>query len=538
MEEENAVTLEHANHAMTQLLQWAASPRGGNNLYGRVLNGCGLRPDSKISPPTIQVMLTRIGQYYLSWHPEWFEQQEGPFQYLLMVHEAAHLALCHLEEMVRLFVDIRGTPRFRNVYEIMQVAMDMEVNDCAVRGVIESRKESFQKYNDQFIWPEDREYPREKSCIEYFNMLLEDLQREGFDPDYDYEKDIQNKIQQMIDQQQQQAGKGKKKQKCKGKGKGKGKNSKKGKKQQTRGQGPGQEPGQGQGQDQEQEPSKYPGWFQHLLNKQHPHIHWLNDLEQMTDAELERALDRSHREAVKIIKNAVEQTERNNGTIPSNMKNAIDQLLEEPTVPWQQIVQGMMRSALASKIDESTTLPNPAFLHLDQFEPYPGYQKDMSFNIAIGIDTSGSVSDSEFTDFMSEIMGILSLREGVIARVIMFDAALQHEEVIHSYDKDKSVDRTAGSRYGYGGTSFEPFLRYVCGDPSADLWVPEAERAQNEPFSIPDLAIILTDGYAPVGPPDGPIPKYAPNCPLIWCLTSSGQEDEFMQPRIVKIMRG
>jgi predicted metal-dependent peptidase len=175
---------------------------------------------------------------------------------------------------------------------------------------------------------------------------------------------------------------------------------------------------------------------------------------------------------------------------------------------------------------------------LDEYEPYPGYQKDFSFYITIGIDTSGSVGDDEFKDFMSEIFGIMKIKEGVTVRLVMFDAALQFEKVLEHEDQDNFQSRDAYYRYGYGGTDFTPFLRYVSGDLDKNLWVENATQDLEHPPRIPDLVVLLTDGYAPVGPSEGgPIPMYLPNCPLIWCLTANGKEDPYMQPRVVRINR-
>jgi predicted metal-dependent peptidase len=68
-----------------------------------------------------------------------------------------------------------------------------------------------------------------------------------------------------------------------------------------------------------------------------------------------------------------------------------------------------------------------------------------------------------------------------------------------------------------------------------DDWAEEAERiAQRVPN--PDLVVMLTDGYAPVSEADGgPMPKYQPQCPILWVLTPTGQEHESMGGRLVRI---
>lgn len=529
MEEQFELKGADHTHAMSRALQWLCNPRGGNNLYGRLINGCGLWPKPEMSPPTIQVILDMKGRHFLGWHPAWFEAQDGPFQMMLMVHEAAHLGLVHLEQLMRIYLQLSNPRQFRRLDPVFQVAMDMEVNDTAVRAMLHERSGRFNDYKGKFLWPEDRKYPAQKTFIEYFNLLIKDLETCGFDPDYDREKDIEEKIEQAVERDKKR--------------KGRNDSGKGGEKKEKQTGAPGAPGAPGNAE----EPSlpgdklgnEYPGWFKQLVNSQHPHVITLSEmLEQMTDAEIERAIDQAHREARKIVIYAVEQTEKSRGTIPAQFKNAIRGLLEEPTIPWQLVVQGMMKSELSSKIDESTAYPNPALLTLDEYEPYPGYQKDFSFYITVGIDTSGSVGDDEFKDFMSEIFGIMKIKEGVTIRLVMFDAGLQFEKVLEPSDQDNFQSRSEYYRYGYGGTNFEPFLRYVSGDLNEELWVKDATRDLEHPPRIPDLVVLLTDGYAPVGPNEnGPIPMYLPNCPLIWCLTANGKDDPYMQPRVVRINR-
>jgi predicted metal-dependent peptidase len=154
--------------------------------------------------------------------------------------------------------------------------------------------------------------------------------------------------------------------------------------------------------------------------------------------------------------------------------------------------------------------------------------------VLLGIDTSGSVSEEEYKEFMREVMGIIKQEDGVSVRKILFDAAIQDEEIVTT---DTNTPDRSWYRYGYVGTSFEPFLKYALGKDTSDDWEPEARR-ENTPLTSPDLVLLFTDGYAPVGPsPNGPIPKYAPACPLIWVLTPDGQENPLMQSRVIRIKR-
>ena len=45
-------TEEEKARAMSMALHWLCSPRGGNNFYGRILNGCGRAPKKDLRPPS------------------------------------------------------------------------------------------------------------------------------------------------------------------------------------------------------------------------------------------------------------------------------------------------------------------------------------------------------------------------------------------------------------------------------------------------------------------------------------------------------
>lgn len=543
MEEQNDVELDDIAgspaEALGMALQWTASMRGGNNFFGRLLNGCKHVVDDNLaygSPAAVG--LSPEGHYELIYAPTRYKQYPPPMRVLILVHEAAHLALRHLERMLRARVLAHDDRKFRRLHEVMNVAADMAANDIAIRPMLTDRRNHFDTCQPHFIWPEERHYPPGLTFEEYFNLLLKDMKSHGFDPDFDPDTDLQSKLDNIKQQRQQQKQQGESEQ-----------GQEKGQQQQGSGQpqntgapqdsdqGNGDEPTviQGGARPGDKLDGNYPDWFKQLMNKSsYTALLWNRPFEQMTDAEIESAIENARRDAKRIVRAAVEETEKCRGTIPSNMQKLITELLGDPTIPWQEVFRGMVRSSISAKLDESTAYPNLAWAGCEGIEPYPGMQKNFTFNILIGVDTSGSVGDEEFKEFLQEILAITDMESGINARVVMFDAAMQKEEVLT--DEVVSSARATGyGRSGYGGTDFTPFLKYVNQKDEANDWIDDADRPEI-PLSYPiDLAILFTDGWAPVGPPGGPIPEYLPNCPLIWALTPSGKEDDYMQPRVVRI---
>jgi len=174
---EETITITPAE-ALSACLQWATSPRGGNNFYGRILNGCGRHAAPGLG--TAAVALDTRGRYLFLWDPDWFVSLDSPFQLMAIVHEAAHLILKHLERGLRIKQRMNDNPRWERLRNVVNVAQDMTANDIAVRPMIQDGKTKFKNYEKDFIFPEARSYPKGLTFEEYLALLLEDLENHGF----------------------------------------------------------------------------------------------------------------------------------------------------------------------------------------------------------------------------------------------------------------------------------------------------------------------------------------------------------------------
>ncbi len=116
-----------------------------------------------------------------------------------------------------------------------------------------------------------------------------------------------------------------------------------------------------------------------------------------------------------------------------------------------------------------------------------------SVDVAICIDTSGSIAGQELGEFLGEIQGILDAYPQIRGHLFFADAALYGP---HEFSKDTAIPEARGG----GGTAFEPFFD----------WVRQQEGA-------PPLCIYFTDGY-------GSFPATAPDAPVMWVVLSGGLE--------------
>lgn len=116
-------------------------------------------------------------------------------------------------------------------------------------------------------------------------------------------------------------------------------------------------------------------------------------------------------------------------------------------------------------------------------------------NIAIAVDTSGSIDDAEINEFLSEISG---LKGQVRARITLLscDAEIKGTPVTFEPWEDLDLDTEIK---GGGGTDFRPVFDWL-----------------NEQNFLPDLLVYFTDAQ-------GQFPDREPNYPVIWLLKGKKQ---------------
>lgn len=118
-----------------------------------------------------------------------------------------------------------------------------------------------------------------------------------------------------------------------------------------------------------------------------------------------------------------------------------------------------------------------------------------SVEVAICIDTSGSIGAEELAAFAAEIQGILDAYPQIRGTLFFADADLYGP---HEFCMASSLPAAQGG----GGTSFVPFFD----------WVQEQEQSGAEP-----LCIYFTDGY-------GRFPRNPPDSPVLWVVVPGGLE--------------
>jgi predicted metal-dependent peptidase len=147
----------------------------------------------------------------------------------------------------------------------------------------------------------------------------------------------------------------------------------------------------------------------------------------------------------KVLSDAKEQTVKKRGRIPGEIEGVIT--IEEIVAPkfdWRGYMRrftGISTKVFTKKIRRKENR---------KFPESPGLKLKMKQHMLLGIDTSGSVSDSELQEFMSEIHHIY--KAGVDVTIIQCDTSIR---AIESYKGKFELNVL-----GRGGTEFDPVLEY------------------------------------------------------------------------------
>lgn len=171
------------------------------------------------------------------------------------------------------------------------------------------------------------------------------------------------------------------------------------------------------------------------------------------------------------------------GKLKGSMARLVDHLLQ-PQLPWRMLLARYMTAISRddysymrpSRREGTAILPSLRSQHVD---------------IAIVLDTSGSISDDEMAEFASEVNAI---KGQIGARITLHacDEELAEDGpwVFEPWEELRIPDRLTGG----GGTRFTPAIE----------WAARADRA-------PDLLLYFTDA-------DGEFPQREPSFPVLWLV--------------------
>lgn len=196
-------------------------------------------------------------------------------------------------------------------------------------------------------------------------------------------------------------------------------------------------------------------------------------------------------DAPKMIKDAASFA-KGQGKMPAGMARLFKDLLE-PKMNWKDL----LRKYIVSVMPQDWTYTRPSKRAGACGYYMPSLTKE-TVEIVVGVDSSGSISDSEYYQFLSEIYAMTRAVANLKATVIVCDAEI-HDVVEINNTFNPAMDVKGR---GYGGTSCQPVFDWI----------------HNEMQENIKLLIYLTDGYI-----DEPREtNYESGYPVLWIVTPRG----------------
>jgi predicted metal-dependent peptidase len=158
------------------------------------------------------------------------------------------------------------------------------------------------------------------------------------------------------------------------------------------------------------------------------------------------------------------------GNLPAGVKRLI-QDMTAPKMNWRELLRMQLESTIKS--DYTWMRSSRRGWHIDAV--MPGMQLDQMIDIAVSIDTSGSIDAKMLKDFLSEVQGIMDSFPAYRIHIVSFDTNTYNPQQFDSENLDSICDYEPK---GGGGTDFDCVFEYF-----------KQEEIQ------PKRHIMSTDGY-------------------------------------------
>jgi predicted metal-dependent peptidase len=158
------------------------------------------------------------------------------------------------------------------------------------------------------------------------------------------------------------------------------------------------------------------------------------------------------------------------GNIPAGVKRMI-QDLTDPKMNWRELLRMQLESTIKS--DYTWMKASRRGWHMDAV--MPGMRNTEAIDIAIAIDMSGSISDAQGRDFLSEVRGIMDAFDSYRIHLFTFDTQVYNPQDFNSDNLDTIMEYDL---QGGGGTDFDAIFHHL-------------KEEQIEPKRL----VVFTDGY-------------------------------------------
>jgi predicted metal-dependent peptidase len=156
-------------------------------------------------------------------------------------------------------------------------------------------------------------------------------------------------------------------------------------------------------------------------------------------------------ELKEAVVNASKQTGA--GNLPNNVKRIIQEITD-PKMNWRELLRQQLEST--QKSDYTWQRPSRRAWHMDAI--LPGTDHEEMIDIVVALDMSGSISDSQARDFLSELKGITEEFNNYKIHIFSFDTEVYNPKDFTSENLDDILDYEPE---GGGGTDFACMFNYM-----------------------------------------------------------------------------
>lgn len=182
---------------------------------------------------------------------------------------------------------------------------------------------------------------------------------------------------------------------------------------------------------------------------------------------------------------------KSQGKLPAGIDRMFADILN-PVLDWKDILRKFIVQVIPH--DFTYTRPSKKSYSVGYYMPRVVREH---IQLVIGVDSSGSISDEEYAEFLSEIYAMCRQFECLNATVLVCDA-----EITEVKEIDENFDPYSVHGRGYGGTSSLPVFKWIEDEKQCDI----------------KILLYFTDGYID-------IPEKLYEFPTLWIVTKNGRTD-------------